>query len=369
MNILQTESSPNFGGQEYGWLLESRELVRRGHSVFLAISGLNEKLIKMAQEFSLPFSLVPFKNSFDPVSIIKLIKICKSFKIDIIHCHSSKDHWASFWASKICHIPILRWRHIINPIPANWHRSYIYRHGCKFLLVRCKSIKENLINDNKIEPTKIFIIPAGIDLSVFYPRKDSEKIRKELNIPSTVILIGIIALLRPEKGHKYFLEAAYLLSKRYFNIYFLIVGGEVKKGISLYELKKKVSNLGLKDRVIFTGYRKDIPEILSALDILVVSSCAVETTSQVILQALAMKKPVVATTIGGIPESLCHGKAGILVPPKNSQAIAEAVQYLLSNPQHTQQMVTLGYEYVNQNFSLVKIVDKVEKIQKKALSP
>ena len=82
-----------------------------------------------------------------------------------------------------------------------------------------------------------------------------------------------------------------------------------------------------------------------------------------------MKKPVVATTIGGIPEILCHGKAGILVPPKNSQAIAEAVQYLLSNPQHTQQMVTFGYEYVNQNFSLVKIVDKIEKIQKKALSP
>jgi glycosyltransferase involved in cell wall biosynthesis len=365
MRILQVESSPNFGGQEYGWLLESKELVKRGHFVFLAISVLNEKLIKKAHGFGLPFPLLPFKSSFDPISIAKIVKICKTFNIDVIHCHSSKDHWSSYFATKIYNAPILRWRHIINPIASTWHRSFIYRHGCKFLVVRCDAIKEDMIKNNKITQEKIFVIPAGVDLCLFDPLKKSNNVRKQFGIAPSATLIGIIALLRPEKGHKYFLKAAYLLSKKYPNIYFLIVGEEVIKGISLEELKKEVIKLGLKDRVFFSGYREDIAQILSTLDLLVVSSYAVETTSQVILQALAMKKPVVATNIGGIPQSLCYGKAGMLVPPKNSQAIAKAIEYLIQNPKYTKDIIAFGYEHVRKNFSLKGVVDKIEELQER----
>jgi len=367
MNILQTESSPNWGGQEYETLLESRELVKRGHKVIFAINHANTKMIEMAQTFGLPFYSVYFRNSVDLISMRRIFKIIQKHKINIIHCHSPKDHWVCYPFYRYLNIPILRWRDITLSVPSTWRRSYIYRHGCKYLLVRCEAIKKAFVKNNKVKPEKIFVIPVGIDLKLFHPNVDGTSIRKEFNIPLDVPLIGIIGMLRGDKGHKYFIEGANLLLQKNQNVYFLIVGSGIGKETTAKELKKQVKTLNLEKRIIFTGYRKDIPQIIASLNILVLTSICGEAMSRVIPEALAMKKPVIGTTIGGIPEVIQHKKTGILIPPKNSEAVANAIKFLLKHPQKAKEMAERGYEFVKKNFALSSIIDKIELIQEKAL--
>lgn len=293
-------------------------------------------------------------------------KIIKKHNIEIIHSHSPKDHWISYWATLNSNIPILRWRDIINPVPSKWHRSFIYKRGCKYLLVRCNMIKEMFIKNNKINPKKIKVIPASIDFEKFNPNINGNYIRSEFNIPLNAIIIALIAQIRPEKGHKYFIEAANYLKDRP-NIYFLIVGGETdKSSIRINELKDLINKFGLKN-IIFTGFRKDIPQIISTIDILVLPSTDVESVGRVILEAFAMKKPVIATSIGGIPEFVLNKKTGILIPPHNSKAIAEAIDFILNNPLKTKEMIENAYDFVKRNFSVETIVDKIEEIQNDAL--
>src|SRR2546425_480955 len=147
-------------------------------------------------------------------------------------------------------------------------------------------------------------------------------------------VVGLVANVRGSKGHAVFLEAARELLTTHRNARFLIVGD----GVGFDDVRRRVHDMGLERSVIMTGFRRDIPEVMASLDVLVLPSTKSEATSQVIPQAFAVGTPVAAAAIGGIPEIVRDGETGCLVEAGNAPALARAVRFLLDDPDRAREM-------------------------------
>ena len=219
---------------------------------------------------------------------------------------------------------------------------------------------QNFFYKNGIPTSKIAIIHAPVDPCRFNPDISPNRIRNELGLSNDIPVIGLIGNINPIKGHRYFLEAASIIRDTYPDAKFLIVGAKLKNRESYFEsLLGYCNKLNLNENIIFTGGRQDIPEVMAALDILVLSSLT-EACPMVVLEAMATGKPVVATRVGGIPEELVDGKTGILVPPENPQAIADAVLSLLADKEKMQQMGRAGRTRVIKHFTVQSAAQKTD---------
>jgi glycosyltransferase involved in cell wall biosynthesis len=171
-------------------------------------------------------------------------------------------------------------------------------------------------------------------------------VRAELGLVGPVA--GLVANIRGSKGHDVFLEAAREVLGAAPEARFLIVGD----GVGYDAVRARVRALGLEAAVIMTGFRRDIPEVMAALDVLVLPSLRSEATSQVLPQALAVGTPVVASAVGGSPEIVRDGETGWLVPPGDAHALAEAILAAFRDPQGARAMARRGQELVRARFSL-----------------
>jgi len=176
-------------------------------------------------------------------------------------------------------------------------------------------------------------------------------------------VVGTVSSLTPHKGHTYLIEAASKVLEVFPSTQFLLVGdGRMRE-----ELEKKAKNLNLTPSIKFLGTRKDIPEILAAIDIFVLTSSSREGLGISILEAMAAEKPVVATAIGGIPEVVIDGETGILVPPKNTDDIAGAIIELLKNPGKANTMGQKGAQRVKEKFTTQHMLVDIEELYESSL--
>jgi glycosyltransferase involved in cell wall biosynthesis len=192
-------------------------------------------------------------------------------------------------------------------------------------------------------------IPTGIDLERFHFREKGT-LHQELGLAPNIALVGMISVLRSWKGHATFLDAAgaYLIRNVKRSVRFVIAGD----GPGRATLEEKIAQEPWKDHVTLLGHRSDVPNVLASLDALVLPSYAHEGIPQIILQAQAMSCPVIATTVGGIPEVVEDGVTGLLVPPRDSVALTEKISALLDDPKLSDRLVRSSREYVDKYHSL-----------------
>lgn len=221
-----------------------------------------------------------------------------------------------------------------------------------------RAVKQ-FLSDYNYKAKIIEIIYDGVDPSGYRVNRSTAEIKNKLNIPVASRVIGIVGNIRPWKGQKYFVEGFEKLSEQYDDIYGLVVGGCATEDRTFEtSLKETVRKAGLQDRLIFLGYRRDVPELLSILDVFVHASTKPEPFGMVILEAIAAKKPVVATGLGGPIEILNNGECGILVPPRDGKRIAEACMKYLDDPVFKQEMVNKAYERLNTQFHINQTVNQ-----------
>jgi glycosyltransferase involved in cell wall biosynthesis len=169
----------------------------------------------------------------------------------------------------------------------------------------------------------------------------------------------MVGVFEPYKGHTYLLEAIPLVKKKFSNIRFVLVGdGRTKK-----ELEKLVQSRGLSEDVIFAGYypQDQIIDAVGAFDIFVLPSLH-EGLPYAILDAMSLGKPIVATKVGGIPEQINNGVSGILVPPRDSEELANAIIYLLTNEEKAKEMGLKARKKVRDNFTIKSMVSSMEEL-------
>lgn len=339
VNILHVESSMNWGGQEQRTVSEVRWLRSRGHRAWIACNPGSE-LVRRHPELCLAVKL---RRSFDPAAATRLATLCRRHEIDLLHAHSPKDAWVCAALHLTVGPPVVRSRQITNPVKPTWSRSFVYRRGCAHVVAASRSIREGLVTRNAVAPERVSTVGEGVDLDVFHPANDGRSFRQEFGIDEHAVLFGIVAMIRGEKGHLDFIRAAQRVSRAHDRSRFVVVG----EGTGDRAFEREVRALGAQvlppDVLIFTGFRKDTPQVMAALDVLVVPSVA-EAQSLVVPQAFATRRAVVASEVGGLPELVEHERTGLLVPPSQPEELARAMLRLAKDRDLRLRLAAAGYE-------------------------
>jgi glycosyltransferase involved in cell wall biosynthesis len=224
------------------------------------------------------------------------------------------------------------------------------------VLVNSKAVEEDVLQREKIDKNKISLIYNGVDIDRFHNQQERESIRNELGISDDSIVVGVVANLIHYKGHKELIESARIVKPEVPHSKFVFVG---RDGGMKAELDEMINRYGLDDTILFTGDRTDVPRLLQAFDIVTLASHE-EGFSNVLLEAMANGKPIVATDVGGNPESVKDGETGIIVPPRNPEKLARGLLRLLKDEKLRTSMGEKGFERVQEHFSIERLIKDME---------
>lgn len=352
-SIVHTEWSDGFGGQEHRILLECREMMRRGHEA-LIVCRPEALLLVRAREAGIPVGAVSIRSSADMAAVAAMVRIFRKQRATVVNTHSGKDSWVGSMAAKIAGVPLLiRTRHISVPIRRGVF-NMVYRWPDGYITT-AEMIREHLIGKG-IPADRVVSIPTGVDLERFAAGTDGNRIRKECGIPPGMFLVSMIGVLRSWKRHDVFLESIRLLREQGVPVCALVAGEGPRREV----IEAEIAGKDLARTVIMAGYREDISEILAASDALVLTSDRFEGVPQVILQAMAMARPVIASPVGGIPEVVLHGKTGLLCPPRDAPAYADALAKLAGDPDLRERTGKAGRELVLSRYTVATMCDRTE---------
>ena len=226
----------------------------------------------------------------------------------------------------------------------------------------CELARQAEIERTGVAPNKVITIYNGIETAPF-EAASTTVIRAQLNLPSTAPIVGTVGRLHPQKGLPYLLTAFREINAIYPNAHLLVVGAGELRAV----LESQAQQLGISHRVIFTGNRQDIPDLLACVDIFVLPSLW-EGLPNVVLEAMAAGLPVVATAVGGTPEVVVNDVTGLLIPPRDPQALADAIHRLLRDPELRQRMGQAGRARVAEHFSVEQMVRKTETLYEHLLA-
>lgn len=337
----------------------------QGHNVIVLSSGgelVKEIVQKGVQHHELKYLN---KNNFYKILKVprKIAKVIVAHNIEIIYTRSFFDALISWLALK--YLPQKNKRRVHTILSGNGFRNrskynrwayflagIFLNHCIDLVLPTCEAERVKLKRGG-LCPDKAITVYNGVDLRKFDVKNSS----RCLTSGNNVIKIGILARLSPEKGHRYFLEAAATVLKSFPKVQFWIVGeGPLKP-----KLEKMILKLGIREKIVFKKLPPNVMDILKDLDIVVLSSLR-EVFPFAILHAMAAAKPVVATAVGGVPEQLIDGETGFVVPPKDSNAIAQAIIRLLRDKTKAREMGVKGRKRVEQQFAIHLITQKIANV-------
>jgi glycosyltransferase involved in cell wall biosynthesis len=325
-------------------LEEVRWLRARGHLAWIACDPRSEMMKRAGAELCVP---VEMTRAVDWRASLELRRFCREQGIDVIHTHSSKDSWVCY-PLHVAAWPVVRSRQITNLVSPTIDRSFIYRHGCAAVIASAASIRENLISHTRVAAERVRVVGEGVELERFSPSVSGERVRAQWGVQGDDVLFGLVAMIRPEKGHLFFIEAAEAVLKTPgVKVRFAIVGeGTGNREFEQMVRAQLVMRFGTASDgpVFMTGYRQDVPEVMAALDVLVVPSTA-EAQSIVTPQAFASGKPVIASRVGGLPEIIRDGETGLLVPPGDVATLAAEMRRLANNEELRKTMGVKAREY------------------------
>jgi glycosyltransferase involved in cell wall biosynthesis len=286
----------------------------------------------------------------NPLVIVRLREIIKENRINIIHTDSSTETFYAGIAARIMHIPLI-WHIRVNE--KEWFLDRFLSMFCARLILVANAIRPRFKSLENNE--KIVVIYNGIDLEEFDTFSASPSMREELNINMNTVLLGCIGRIEEQKGQEYLISAM----KHIVDAKLILIGSAEER--YLHRIKALCTNLRISNRVVFIPYRDDIPSLLKALDILVLPSFT-EGFSRIILEAMANKKPVVATNVGGNTEAIVDGETGYIVPPGNSFALAARINELVADKKKSKKMGQAGRKRVESKFTIQLNVNRIQEV-------
>lgn len=355
--ILHTEASSGLGGQEIRILTESRWLLDHGWEALIACPP-GSPLHAEATAAELPVVPVAMRSAFDARALLALRRLVRARGVALVHTHSSVDSWLAALAARAARRPVVRSRHVSIPIPRR--RGLVYRLADR--VVASGEAVRAIVVAAGVDPARVVSIPAGVETTRFHPGVSGKPVRAELGPAGP--LVGLVANIRGSKGHRYFLEAARRVLAARPDARFVIVGD----GVGFEDVRRRVGEMALEREVVLTGFRRDIPEVMAALDVLVLPSVKSEATSQVIPQAFAVGTPVVATAVGGIPEIVRDGVTGRLAPPADAAALAAAILDMLADPAAARAMARAGQALVREGYTIDAMMQRTTAVYRALLA-
>lgn len=385
LHVADTESGAH-------WMFEIlRKLQERGYEVGAVISGESGDLAPKLNRAGIPYSVQDMRitSPLDLVSlsrkVLRLAKLMRALRPDIVHYHLFRSVVLGRAAAWIAGVPC-RFSMITGPFyleaPAPREIDLRTLWMDTAVIASCERTRE-LYRRFGVKK-RIELVYYGADPAHFDPSQaDAQKLRRELGIAAHNPLVGMVAHFYPPlpagpwspshlqgrgvKGHETFIHAARLILADKPNAKFVLVGAGWGDRGQAYEkgLREEVKAKRLDHAVLFTGVRRDIPDVLAGLDVAV--QCSRSENLGGTIESLLMGRPTVATAVGGMVDTIRHNETGVLVPPDDPEALAQAIVGLLDDPEKARQLGRRGREWALERFTLAKTVDDLDRLYQQAL--
>jgi len=351
MNILHTESSNNWGGQEMRILKEAEGMRARGHAVYFAIEK-GGRLAEKAREKDFVVYELPFAKRSAIKTIAALNQIIKNHGIDVVNTHSSLDAWLAGAAGRIAKVKIIRTRHLSTPSKPGVNSKLLYRALADFVVTTSSETAVAICSQAGITSDRCRCIPTGVDpFSV--DSVQIEEFRRSLGLKPGQILVGTACIVRSWKGIKDLMKAADLLRGDQ-RIKWAVVGGGY--------IDQYIDHIDLKGVLTFTGHLDPPHTAIAAMDVFALLSTAHEGISQASLQAAWLERPLVTTPVGGLKEVCLDGATGIQVPPFSPEKVAEAVLKLADDPSLRVRLGKQAKAMVEEKYRFAQTLDAMEEV-------
>jgi glycosyltransferase involved in cell wall biosynthesis len=301
----------------------------------------------------------------DVRTVFRIRRFLNDNGVDILHTHGYKADVIGFIATLSGKTKWLATNHVWHPISGKM-RLYesvdaLVLRFARSIVAVSREIRRDLISTN-IPAANIHVIANGIDLDRFRPSRSTIRLKADLGIREDDVVVTIIGRLSPEKGHGTFLEAARRVCSRKDHVRFLIVGD----GPMREELHAEAVRLNLERRVIFTGFRNDIPEIYALSD-LMVNASSIEGLPMTVLEAMASKVPVIATRAGGIPDVITQNETGVLVDGGDVDALSTAIDSLIDDEPRRRRLAAAAFDHVRLSHSLKRMCDAYAQVYREVM--
>jgi glycosyltransferase involved in cell wall biosynthesis len=370
MNILFTCFSRSWGGLEIQALEEATLLSRRDHSVWMACDG-RSRLYAVANDS--PVTPLPLNvhGYFHPAAILELSRFIRSNLIDVMHSQISRDIATIVPAMRLSgrRVPIVLSKRMGSGVSKkDILHQLTYRH-VSLVLAISEVIRRNVIATTPLPAERVRTFHHSVDTETFSLRKvNRERVRAELGFSAGDCVIGFVGRFSPGKGHEEFLTSAHSLKEQYPAVRFAIVG-EASFGEEAYErrIREMSHALELDNIVTFAGFRKDIPGVMAAFDIFAFPSHA-ESFGAVLIEAMAMERPVVSTNCDGVLDIVIDGKTGLFVPPKDAVQLTQKLSMLVDSPELRARMGMEGRKRVLTEFNQKYHAERLEEIYRSLIA-
>jgi len=355
MKILQICSARSIGGGERYLADLSNSLARRGHDIFVALAPdapLKDELSDVPKANVL-FSRM--RNALDIFSAFELADFVSRNRIEIIHAHLARDYPLAAFAARLANTPFVLTRHVLFPLK-RFQKLVLKNVGG--IIAPSNAIANSLKKQNLFPVDKITLIRYGINVEHFSPVEKT---------PNETFLVGTIGHLAPIKGHDVFIRAAAIVLKKQRDIRFIIVGEDKSRtGENRREIEKQIAKSGLNSKIELTGWTDDVRPFLQKFD-LFVSAARAEAFGLVIVEAMLLEIPVIATGSEGALEIIEDGTSGVLVPNEDAETLAEKILELFEDKEKREHLIRNGRQRVDQHFSLERMVTKTEEFYRHVL--
>ena len=358
MRILQVLPELNVGGVETGTIDLARYLTaRKIYNIVVSHGGrMVPELEKIGvRHYSLP---VHRKSLFSIIRCVRVLQdIIRKEKITVVHARSRIPAWIAYFACRRTQAVLVTTCH------GYYSRHFLSRvmGWPKRVIVPSEIIGRHMIDDFGVPVENIRYIPRGVDLKRF------RLTQKDIQAKSQYVIANV-GRLTPIKGHVFFLKsmAKVIRSMPYVKIWIIGDAAPHKENYR-YELEMLVKRLGLSEHVTFWGHRSDVPQLLSQSDVLVLSSVKPESFGRVITEAQAAGVPVVATDVGGFAEVVDHERTGLLVMPKDTDAMAQATLRILNDQKLARQLVDGARQKLEREFTVERMCEKTCAVYEESL--
>jgi len=369
IKIVEMIDSSFLGGGQINLLSLASSLDKSLFEVIVC-SGEGGALVEAVKNRGITHIPISIAKRFNRKTVAEIVNILSEHNVDVLHTHGGVAGFYGRWAARKNKIPVIV--HTLHGIHYLHYRNFVLKFVYVLLekwfsrftdavIYVCDSDKVLGKKYGLVPERKSVVIRNGVDILTF--KKPREKLTEELDwgeelgIDLSQPIVGTVARLHRQKGIPYLLEAARLLVQETPGIQFLIIGGGPWKD----RLMEQKNRLGLETAVHFLGERKDIPQLLSLFDVVVLPSLW-EGLPYSLLEAGAIGKPVVATDVDGVKEIITDGKTGILVPPKSPESLAEALRQLIENKDLANRLGAALREDIQKKHSLLPMIEGVQNL-------
>lgn len=361
------------GGVEVGTIEIGNAIVAAGGRALIAANFQDQDLVSSLSFINLPLNT---KNPFQMARNALLLKdLIQKENVDILHVRSRAPAWSAYRAARALGIPFITTYHAAYHSHSALKTIYnsVMARGDQVIAIS-HFIKEHIIKTYKgyswFDPTKICLIPRGIDLHYFNPDLISEErlshLRQKWGIPSHMRLVLLPGRISRSKGHNVLIRAFSLM--KHANAMAVFVGSAQKHEAYRDELLTEISAMDLRGRMKWVPPCPDLPAAYKLADIIVCPSLVPEGFGRIMAEAQAMKKPIVASSLGAASEVIESGKTGWLIPPDNAEILAHTLDTILDMPQSELDAIgNRGREYVQSYFSKELMTSQTIDVYKKFL--